>query len=74
MASSPLRVPRVYARWMFDEKTREESAPFPRARRTVLGDIEVPFTVVQNLGYFNLHQYGSYDLFDKPRPPPTASG
>jgi predicted acyl esterase len=24
----------------------------------------VPFVVVQNLGYFNLHQYGCYDLFE----------
>jgi predicted acyl esterase len=69
MASTPVEwARRVYARWMFDEKTREEST-IPEGSSTVLGNIEVPFTVVQNLGYFNLHQYGSYDLFDNAATP-----
>ncbi|MGR7023069.1 CocE/NonD family hydrolase [Geodermatophilus sp. URMC 62] len=52
---------RVYAAWMFDEKTRAQ-ATIPEGPTATLGDVEVPFTVVQNLGYFNLHQFGCYDL------------
>jgi uncharacterized protein len=52
---------RIYARWMFEEKTRAQ-ATIPEGPTATLGDIEVPFTVVQNLGYFNLHQFGAYDL------------
>ncbi|MGY1622058.1 CocE/NonD family hydrolase [Geodermatophilus sp. SYSU D00965] len=52
---------RIYAAWMFDEKTRAQ-ATIPEGPTATLGDVEVPFTVVQNLGYFNLHQYGCYDL------------
>ena len=29
-----------------------------------MDQIEVPFVCVQNLGYFNLHQFGCYDLFE----------
>jgi len=52
---------RIYAHWMFDEKTRAQ-ATIPEGPTATLGDVEVPFTVVQNLGYFNLHQFGCYDL------------
>ncbi len=52
---------RIYAAWMFDEKTRAQ-ATIPEGPTATLGDVEVPFTVVQNLGYFNLHQFGCYDL------------
>jgi len=31
---------------------------------TVLGQIDVPFVVVQNRGMVALHQFGAYDLFD----------
>ncbi len=63
MAETPVEsIRRIYAEWMFDGKTREEST-IPEGSTSVLGDIEVPFVVVQNLGYFNLHQFGSYDLF-----------
>ncbi|ODU29628.1 MAG: acyl esterase [Pseudonocardia sp. SCN 73-27] len=69
MASTPVEWARqVYANWMFDEKTRDEST-IPEGSTVVLGDIEVPFTVVQNLGYFNLHQFGSYDLFENAATP-----
>ena len=53
----------IYARWMFDEKTRTGSTA-REVTRTQLADIDVPFAVVQNLGYFNLHQFGAYDLFE----------
>jgi hypothetical protein len=53
----------IYAHWMFDEKTRAESS-VPEGSTGVLGDINVPFAVVQNLGYLNLHQFGAYDLFE----------
>ena len=36
--------------------------------------IEVPFVAVQNLGYFNLHQFGSYDLFENAARRTTANG
>ncbi|NEM08736.1 CocE/NonD family hydrolase [Geodermatophilus normandii] len=52
---------RIYAHWMFDEKTRAQ-ATIPKGPTATLGEVEVPFTVVQNLGYFNLHQFGCYDL------------
>jgi len=52
---------RIYAHWMFEEKTRAQ-ATIPEGPTATLGDIRVPFTVVQNLGYFNLHQFGCYDL------------
>ncbi|MEJ2869094.1 CocE/NonD family hydrolase [Actinomycetospora sp. OC33-EN08] len=62
MAATPVEFVReIYARWMFDEKTRESST-MPVGSAPVLGEIEVPFAVVQNLGYLNLHQFGSYDL------------
>lgn len=62
-------VRRIYAHWMFDEKTRAD-ATIPEGSTGVLGAIEVPFTVVQNLGHFNLHQFGSYDLFENAGTPP----
>ncbi|MHC1559238.1 CocE/NonD family hydrolase [Actinomycetospora sp. C-140] len=52
-----------YARWMFDEKTRETSTA-QEVTPAELARIDVPFVTVQNLGYLNLHQFGSYDLFE----------
>ncbi|GLZ49176.1 hypothetical protein Acsp06_53610 [Actinomycetospora sp. NBRC 106375] len=64
MAATPTRFAReIYAHWLFDEKTRASSS-IPEGSTGVLGDIEVPFAVVQNLGYFNFHQFGTYDLFE----------
>ncbi len=64
MAATPVdHVLRTYANWIFDSKTRETST-VPEEPAGMLGDIQVPFAVVQNLGYFNLHQYGTYDLFE----------
>ena len=39
-----------------------------------LKKIEVPFVVVQNLGYFNLHQFGCYDLFQNAGTRPITNG
>ncbi|NMO88560.1 CocE/NonD family hydrolase [Actinomycetospora sp. TBRC 11914] len=64
MAATPVEDVRgIYAHWMFDEKTRAESS-IPEGSTGVLDRIEVPFAVVQNLSYWNLHQFGSYDLFE----------
>ncbi|WP_035716482.1 CocE/NonD family hydrolase [Azorhizobium doebereinerae] len=64
MAKTPKEnVREIYANWMLDAKSREtaslQSGPSGRLDR-----IEVPFVTVQNLGYFNLHQFGAYDLFE----------
>ena len=53
---------------MFDEKTRDD-ASIPEGSTAVLGDVEIPFAVVQNLGYFNVHQFGTYDLIENSATP-----
>lgn len=53
-----------YASWMLDGQTRASLA-FPEGPAASLGQINVPFVVVHNLGCFNLHQFGSYDLFER---------
>jgi uncharacterized protein len=64
MSETPIKpVREILAHWMFDCKTRDTkylpSGPFKE-----LDKINVPFVTVQNLGYWNLHQFGSYDLFE----------
>ncbi len=54
---------KLFAALMLDGKTRATSS-LPTGPSGALGDIEVPFVVVQNPGYLNLHQYGAYDLFE----------
>lgn len=64
MRQTPTRAVRKwYVNWLIDGKTRAVSSipPGPAGR---LGEIEIPFVVAQNLGYFNLHQFGCYDLFE----------
>lgn len=64
MRQTPVRAVREwYVNWLIDGKTRAASSipPGPSGR---LGEIEIPFVVAQNLGYFNLHQFGCYDLFE----------
>lgn len=64
LRSTPiLPVRRWYVNWLIDGKTRETSS-IPPGPYAELDKIEVPFVVVQNLGYFNLHQFGCYDLFE----------
>ena len=60
----PTRLTReVFAKLMLDGKTRA-TFPMPGGPSGALGDIVVPFVVVQNPGYLNLHQFGAYDLFE----------
>lgn len=54
---------KLFAALMLDGKTRATSS-LPAGPSGALGDIEVPFVVVQNPGYLNLHQFGAYDLFE----------
>lgn len=53
----------LFAGLVLDSKTRATFA-MPPGPSGMLGDIEVPFVVVQNAGYLNLHQFGAYDLFE----------
>ena len=52
----------LFAGWVLDGKTRRTNS-IPAGPSGALGNIKVPYVVVQNLGYFNLHQFGAYDLF-----------
>ncbi len=64
MRKTPVKPVREwYVNWMIDGKTRQSNC-IPSGPYRELGKIEIPFVVVQNLGYFNLHQFGSYDLFE----------
>ena len=63
MAATPVEsVRREYVDWIFDAKTRAGSAAVGSTGE--LDRIVIPFAVVQNLGYLNLHQYGTYDLWE----------
>ncbi len=74
MSATPVEeVRRMYANWVFDGKRRETST-IPEGSTGVLGEIDVPFVVVQNLGQFNVHQFGSYDLFENAGTPTSPSG
>ncbi len=57
-----------YVKWLFDSRTRASTA-LPSGPYAELGEITIPFVVVQNLGYFNLHQFGCYDLFENASTP-----
>jgi predicted acyl esterase len=63
-------VAQTYAHWLFDEKTRSDTTA-PEVTRAGLAAIDVPFVAVQNLGYLNIHQFGSYDLFEHAGTPDT---
>lgn len=58
----------LFAGWVLDGKTRRTNS-IPAGPSGALGNIKVPYVVVQNLGYFNLHQFGAYDLFGNSRTP-----
>jgi uncharacterized protein len=53
----------LYASWLFDQKTREEST-VGEVGREGLAAIDVPFVAVHNIGFFNIHQFGAYDLVE----------
>lgn len=64
MSATPVeQVRELYAQWIFDAKTRDHPS-IPVGPAGHLESIDVPFVTVQNMGYFNLHQFGSYDLFE----------
>lgn len=68
MAATPVEaVRREYVEWMFDAKTRSGSAA--AGSTADLGRIDIPFAVVQNAGYLNLHQFGTYDLWENAATP-----
>ena len=54
---------RLFAEWIFDGKTRATS-DLPTGPYAQLKQIDVPFVVVQDMGAFNLHQFGAYDLME----------
>ena len=69
MSETPVEAVReIYVNWMFDAKSRE-TGTIPEGSTGVLDRIEVPFTVVQNVGYFNLHQFGTFDLYENAATP-----
>ena len=64
MRATPIKPVREwYVNWMIDGNTRATTS-MPPGPYAELGKIEIPFVVVQNLGNFNLHQFGAYDLFE----------
>lgn len=68
MSATPVEAARrTYVDWVFDAKSRASSAAAGSTGE--LGRIDIPFVVVQNLGYLNLHQYGTYDLWENSATP-----
>lgn len=64
LSATPVEeVREIFAHWMFDVKTRNDPRGIPEGPSRMLHQIDVPFVVVQNLAMFNLHQFGTYDLF-----------
>lgn len=64
MRATPMKPVREwYVNCMIDGNTRATTS-MPPGPYAELGKIEIPFVVVQNLGNFNLHQFGAYDLFE----------
>jgi putative CocE/NonD family hydrolase len=69
MSNTPIKPVREWiANFLFDAKTRATNCA-GNGSTDDLSNINVPFVVVQNLGCFNLHQYGSYDLFENASTP-----
>lgn len=53
----------LFADWTFAGKTRATNS-IPEGPHAQLDKITVPFVVVQDMGEFNLHQFGAYDLME----------
>lgn len=69
MAATPTEpILRSWVDWVFDAKTGDHPG-LPTGSSGRLDRIDIPFTVVQNLGYLNLHQYGTYDLWENASTP-----
>ena len=63
MTHTPVREVRdQVANFLFDGKTRATNV-ISSGPHAELEKIDVPFVTIQNLGQFNLHQFGSYDLY-----------
>jgi uncharacterized protein len=61
---TPARLYReTFAQWAFDGKTRATSS-IPAGPYEELDRIEVPFVALEDVGAFNFHQFGAYDLFE----------
>ncbi|HEV7318802.1 MAG TPA: CocE/NonD family hydrolase [Ensifer sp.] len=59
-----LKYRKLFADWVFDGKTRE-SHSIPSGPYQNLDQIQVPFVVVNDMGAYNLHQFGAYELLEK---------
>ena len=69
MTVTPIReVREMWVNWIVDGKTRATCTVPPGSYRE-LDKFDAPFVTVQNLGMFNLHQFGSYELFQKAATP-----
>ncbi|QNK02213.1 CocE/NonD family hydrolase [Dyella telluris] len=64
-----LEARRVFANFLIDGKTRASNR-MPAGPYASLDRIDVPFVVVQNEAMWNLHQFGSYDLWQHASTPP----
>jgi predicted acyl esterase len=58
----------LFADWVFDGKTRATSS-IPEGPRAHLGQIEVPFVLIEDTGALNIHQFGAYELMEKAATP-----
>ena len=54
----------LLASWIYDGKTRATHT-IPSGPRGRLDKIQVPFVVVTDVGAFNLHQFGAYEIFER---------
>jgi putative CocE/NonD family hydrolase len=59
-----LKYRQMLASWLFDGKTRATHS-IPDGPRGSLDRISVPFVVVNDVGSFNLHQFGAYEILEK---------
>jgi putative CocE/NonD family hydrolase len=59
-----LKYRELLASWLYDGKTRATNT-VPDGPRGSLDRIQVPFVVVNDVGSFNLHQYGAYEILEK---------
>ena len=59
---------------MISETKTRETFKFVEGASHVLGEIQTPFVVVQNQAQWNIHQFGSFDLFERAGTPAGKSG
>ncbi|MGP0035467.1 MAG: hypothetical protein ACLP4R_12930 [Solirubrobacteraceae bacterium] len=69
---TPARLYReTFAQWACDGKTRATSS-IPAGPYEELDRIEVPFVALEDVGAFNFHQFGAFDVFENAGTPPSA--